>query len=82
MKTDRSERTFEFDGPSRRKVNASFHGGAMSSEAGAIVLSEIERHSRFLRSFLRHETHPSIFCTRLENGSCLGYVSTEESARS
>jgi hypothetical protein len=83
MKTDCSERTFEFEGPSRRKISASFNGGTISSDGGAILLSEVERRTRILDRFSRcfvdhrdsarveHSMHELVSQRVL--GLCLGY---------
>lgn len=58
MKTQCTPGQLEFHGLGRRRVVGSFDGGAISSDAGALLLREVERRtgivSRFARCFRDH----------------------------
>ena len=45
MKTECSEATFEFHGLNRRKVKARFDGGKLTSDAGVLLLREVEKRT-------------------------------------
>ena len=57
MKTECTPRQLEFPGVGRRRIVARFDGGAISSDAGALLLKEVEartsRGSRPLSAALR-----------------------------
>jgi hypothetical protein len=94
MKTDCSERTFEFEGPSRRKITARFDGGTISSDGGALLLHEAERRTRIVERFaacfqdyrdpVRTEHALGELVSQRVFGLCLGYedLSDHEALRS
>jgi hypothetical protein len=51
MTTDCSAQQLEFQGVGRRRVVASFEGGTLSSDGGALLLGEVERRRGILRRF-------------------------------
>ena len=46
MKTECIQSEFEFQGLGRRKVEAKFDGGAITSDAGGLLLREAEKRCR------------------------------------
>ena len=48
MKTECTQVTFEFHGLFQRKVKARFDGGTISSDAGALLLREVEKRTGLL----------------------------------
>ena len=53
MKTECTQTEFEFQGLGRRKVEAKFDGGAITSDAGGLLLREVEERFGILRRFSR-----------------------------
>lgn len=53
MQTDCTSRRFEFQDLGRRQVVADFDGGEICSDAGALLLREVERRRGILRRFAR-----------------------------
>ncbi len=51
MKTECTQVTFEFHGLFQRKVKARFDGGTISSDAGALLLREVEKRTGLLAGF-------------------------------
>ena len=51
MQTQCNARQFEFEGIGRRSVVAAFDGGAVSSDAGALLLSKADRAIRLIERF-------------------------------
>jgi len=51
MKTDCNEKTFSFHEVGRREIIAQFDGGDITSDAGALLLKEVERGTQLLRRF-------------------------------
>ena len=51
MLTECNERTFEFQGLGRRAVTGRFDGGAITSDAGGLLLREVETKTGILRRF-------------------------------
>jgi len=49
--TDCSQKVFEFQGLSRRKVQVDFRGGQVSSDGGGLLLREVERRRGWVRDF-------------------------------
>jgi hypothetical protein len=49
MKTECNQKTFEFHGLGRREVVAHFDGGSISSDAGGVLLREVERATGIIR---------------------------------
>ena len=47
--TQCTQSSFEFEGHFRRDVVASFDGGTMTSDAGALLLRQVDRKMGFLR---------------------------------
>ena len=45
MKTECSQATFEFHGLFQRKVKARFDGGKITSDAGVLLLREVEKRT-------------------------------------
>ena len=45
MKTECTQETFEFHGLLQRKVKARFDGGKITSDAGALLLREVEKRT-------------------------------------
>ena len=56
MRTECNQATFEFHGLFQRKVKARFDGGKITSDAGVLLLREVE-----VRSTSASATGPSIF---------------------
>ena len=48
MKTECTQVTLEFHGLFQRKVKARFDGGTISSDAGALLLREVEKRTGLL----------------------------------
>jgi hypothetical protein len=94
MKTECSEHTFEFEGPSRRTITARFDGGTISSDGGALLLYETERRARIVERFaacfrdhrdpVRIEHSIGELVSQRVMGLCLGYedLCDHESLRS
>ena len=53
MKTDCNPKQLPFQGLGTRKVVAAFDGGTISSDAGALLLREIEAARGYLEQFSR-----------------------------
>lgn len=53
MKTDCNPKQFHFQGLGRRKVVGYFDGGTITSDAGALLLREIDRAKKFFDKFSR-----------------------------
>jgi len=53
VKTECIQTEFEFQGLGRRKVEVKFDGGAMASDAGALLLREVDSHCGIVRQFAR-----------------------------
>jgi len=51
MTTECNARTFDFQGLGSRAVTARFDGGAITSDAGGLLLREVEAKTRILRRF-------------------------------
>ena len=51
MKTECTPKKFEFQGLGRRKVEGNFNGGAITSDAGGLLLREVETRLGILRQF-------------------------------
>jgi len=51
MKTECSKRTYEFQSLNKREVLAAFNGGKISSDAGGLLLREVEKHTRIIKQF-------------------------------
>ena len=49
--TDCTARRYEFQGPGRREIVASFDGGRISSDGGAVLLREVDRRVGLLERF-------------------------------
>jgi hypothetical protein len=49
--TDCTARRFEFQGPGRRQLVASFDGGRLSSDGGAVLLREVDRQLQLIDRF-------------------------------
>jgi len=49
MKTECNQKTFEFHGLGRREVVGHFDGGSISSDAGGVLLREVERATGVIR---------------------------------
>jgi hypothetical protein len=63
MTTDCIPQQLEFQGVGRRRVVASFDGGTLSSDGGALLLGEVERRRGILRQFaacFRDRRHPAL----------------------
>lgn len=53
MQTQCTPQTFEFQGLGRREVVARFDGGPITSDAGGLLLREVEKHTGFIRQMAR-----------------------------
>jgi len=83
MTTDCTPQQLEFQGVGRRRVVASFDGGTLSSDGGALLLGEVERRRGILRQFaacFHDRRHPALIEHRVEElvrqrvlGLALGY---------
>lgn len=51
MRTDCSADMFEFEAVESRRVEAAFGGGTMTSDAGALLLSRVDRRLGLLKRF-------------------------------
>ena len=51
MQTQCSQRTFAFHALGRREVRARFDGGQITSDAGGLLLKEVERATGLLGRF-------------------------------
>lgn len=63
MTTDCNPQQLEFQGVGRRRVVASFDGGTLSSDGGALLLGEVERRRGILRQFaacFQDRRHPAL----------------------
>ena len=63
MTTDCIPQQLEFQGVGRRRVVASFDGGTLSSDGGALLLGEVERRRGILRQFaacFQDRRHPAL----------------------
>lgn len=49
MQTQCTQRSFGFEGPGRRKVTARFDGGPITSDAGGLLLGEVEQRTGIIR---------------------------------
>ena len=83
MKTECQSDSYGFQGLGRREVVARFDGGAITSDAGGLLLREVENRSgiiaRFARGFVDHRD-PDLIDHTVEElirqrvyGLCLGY---------
>ncbi len=83
MQTECQADSYEFQGSGRREVVARFDGGAITSDAGGLLLREVEDRSaiigRFARGFVDHRD-PELIEHTVEElirqrvyGLCLGY---------
>jgi hypothetical protein len=83
MSTHCSERSFDFEGSSRRKMTARFDGGTISSDGGVLLLQATEKRTRILERFagcfLDHRDAARIdhsvgeLASQRVLGLCLGY---------
>ena len=83
MKTECTQTKFEFQGLARRKVEAKFDGGMITSDAGGLLLRELEQRfgiiERFADCFTDHRDQELIEHTTQElvaqriDGLALGY---------
>jgi hypothetical protein len=53
MVTECSQRTFDFQSLAGRQITARFDGGTITSDAGALLLREVEARTGILRNFAR-----------------------------
>ena len=53
MRTECTSEPLLFQGPGRREIRADFDGGDISSDAGALLLREVEQHTGIIEQF-RH----------------------------
>jgi hypothetical protein len=53
MQTQCTQQTFEFQGLGRREVVARFDGGPITSDAGGLLLREVEQHTGIIRQLAR-----------------------------
>ncbi len=53
MQTQCTQQTFEFQGLARREVVARFDGGQITSDAGGLLLREVEQHTGIIRQLTR-----------------------------
>lgn len=91
MSTDCSQATFRFEAPARREIVARFDGGTISSDGGALLLSQTERRvriiERFARCFVDHRAAPRIehavaeLVAQRVLGLCLGYEDLSDHER-
>ena len=51
MKTDCTGQRYLFQGPGRREVVASFDGGQITSDGGALLLREVDQHLSLIKRF-------------------------------
>ncbi len=84
MQTDCNSKQLYFQGLGERKVAASFDGGTITSDAGALLLREIEAARGFLKRFcecfidhrdsryVEHSLREMV--TQRVVGLCLGYA--------
>lgn len=70
MTTDCNAQQIEFQGWARRSVVASFDGGTLSSDGGALLLGEVERRRGIVKRFascFRDRRHPAFIEHGLEH---------------
>ena len=53
MQTQCTQQTFQFQGLGRREVVARFDGGPITSDAGGLLLREVEQHTGIIRQLAR-----------------------------
>ena len=53
MQTECTDQTFQFQALGRREVVARFDGGPITSDAGGLLLREVERHTGIIRQLAR-----------------------------
>ncbi len=51
MKIDCSKRTYEFQSLNKRNVQGTFDGGKITSDAGGLLLREVEKHTGIIKQF-------------------------------
>ena len=51
MGTECSSEALVFQGPGRREIRADFDGGDISSDAGALLLREVEQRTEIIEQF-------------------------------
>ena len=51
METQCNEVLFDFQGQNRRDVVATFDGGTITTDGGALLLREVERHTGIISGF-------------------------------
>lgn len=51
MKTECKTKSYEFQALNRRKIVAKFDGGKITSDGGALLLREVEKHTGIIRRF-------------------------------
>ena len=80
MKTECTQVPFEFHGLFRRKVKARFDGGTISSDAGALLLREVEKRTGLLAGCFQDRRDPRLIEHTVGEllgqrvyGLCLGY---------
>ncbi len=83
MSTERTQVTFEFHGLFQRKLKARFDGGSITSDAGALLLREVEKRTGLLAGFagcFRDRRNPRLIehtvgelLGQRAYGLCLGY---------
>ncbi|HWM89784.1 MAG TPA: IS1380 family transposase, partial [Thermoanaerobaculia bacterium] len=69
MTTDCSAQQLEFQGVNRRTLVATFDGGTLTSDAGVLLLAEVERKRGIVRQFaacFQDRRHPTFVEHRLE----------------
>jgi len=69
MTTDCSAQQLEFQGVNRRTLVATFDGGTLTSDAGVLLLAEVERKRGIVRQFaacFQDRRHPAFVEHRLE----------------
>jgi hypothetical protein len=81
--TDCSQKEFEFQGLKNRKVVGSFNGGTITSDAGSLLLREVEVRTGILERFsgcFKDHRHPGLIehtvyelISQRVYGICLGY---------
>ncbi len=54
MQTQCTQQTFEFQALGRREVVARFDGGPITSDAGGLLLGEVEQHTGIIGSRGHH----------------------------
>ena len=78
MRTEWQQATFEFHGLFQRKVKARFDGGKITSDAGVLLLREVEQRTGLVAGLTAcFSDHPDPRLMNTRSRSCWGSASTD-----